>query len=313
MTATLRRLCARILCCLAATAAAFLAAPLAVAYAQNVVVMVNGDPITSYDIDQRSRFIQMVSRKPADRGEVIEELIDEKLKLQVGKRYKLEVTDEQVDNAFADMGKRMRMSGAQLAQALTQGGVDPATLKARIKADIAWQQIVRGKFQSSLHIREKDVMAAAESRKKDDKEIVSFEYVLRPILFVVPRGSPDAVVETRRRDAEALRNRFQSCDDGLPFARALKDVAVRDQIVRSSADLAPALREILDNTPVGRLTAPETTQHGVELFAVCVKRETKVDAPTIREVRQEMFAEQFAAQSKRYLKELRRGAMIEKK
>lgn len=308
-----RTSCARLLACCAALAVALVAAPLGAAHAQNVVLVVNGDPITTYDIDQRSKFTQLVSRKPADRNEVIEELINEKLKLQVGKRYKLEITDQDVESSFAEMGKRMRMSGPQLAQALTQGGVDPATLKSRIKADLTWQQIVRGKFQSSFQIREKDVMAAAESRRKDDKELTSFEYVLRPILFVVPRGSPDSVVEARRRDADSLRNRFQNCDEGLPFARALKDVAVRDQIVRNSGDLAPALREILDNTTVGRLTSPETTPHGVELFAVCAKRETKVDAPTVREVRNEMFAEQFAAQSKRYLKELRRGAMIERK
>jgi peptidyl-prolyl cis-trans isomerase SurA len=302
---------ARLLFCGCLATGALFGAPLA--QAQTVVVIVNGDPITSYDIDQRSRFAQLVTHKPADRAQVLEELINEKLKLQTGKRYKVEISDQDVDGSFAEMGKRMRLTGAQLAQALMQGGVDPATLKSRIKADLTWQQIVRGKFSSSFQIREKDVLAAAESRKKDDKEVTSFEYVLRPILFVVPRGSPESVVDMRRRDAEALRNRFQNCDEGLPFARALKDVAVRDQIVRNSGDLAPALREILDNTPVGRLTSPETTPHGVELFAVCVKRETKVDAPALREVRQEMFAEQFNAQSTRYLRELRRGAMIEKK
>ena len=117
------------------------------AFAQNVAVIVNGDPITTYDIDQRSRFIQLVSHKAPARQEVLDELINEKLKIQVGKRYKLEVTDNDVDSAFAEMGKRMRLSPQQLTQVLAQGGVDAATLKSRIRADLAWQQIVRGKFQ----------------------------------------------------------------------------------------------------------------------------------------------------------------------
>ncbi len=283
------------------------------AFAQNVAVIVNGDPITTYDIDQRSRFIQLVSHKAPARQEVVDELINEKLKIQVGKRYKVEVTDNEVDGAYGEMGKRMRLSPQQLTQVLAQGGVDAATLKSRIRADLAWQQIVRGKFQSSFQIRDKDVFAALEGRKKDDKETIGYEYTLRPILFVVPRGSPESTVETRRREAEALRSRFQNCEEGLPFARALRDVAVRDPIVKSSADLAPALREIIDNTPVGRLTSPETTTQGVELFALCAKKETKLDAPALREVRQEMFAEQFQAKSKRFLDELRRGAMIEMK
>ena len=301
---------------LLALLAAALLLPLPAA-AQNVVVLVNGDPITSYDIEQRSKFIQMATRKPAVRETVIEELINEKLKIQVGKRYKLEIGDKEVEAAFGEMGKRMRLNPQQLAQALAQGGVDPATLKSRIRADITWQQIVRGKFQSSFQIREKDVLAAVESRKKDDKEpakeAIGFEYILRPVLFIVPKGSPEAAIEARKREAEALRSRFQNCEQGLPFARALKDVAVRDPITKNSTDLTPELRDILDNTGVGRLTSPETTASGIELFALCAKKETKIDAPAVREVRQELFAEQFDAKSKRFLAELRRGAMIEMK
>ena len=49
-------------------------------------------------------------------------------------------------------------------------GVDAITLKSRIRADIAWQQIVRGKFQSSLQIREKDVADKLASSQKGRQE-----------------------------------------------------------------------------------------------------------------------------------------------
>ena len=289
------------------------------AAAQTVVVMVNGDPITSYDIDQRAKFTQLVNHKAPARQDVIDELINEKLKVQVGRRYKLEITDGDVDSSYAEMGKRMNLSAQQLSQTLEKAGVDPGTLKARIRADMVWQQIVRGKFQSSFQFRDKDVLAAIETRKKDDKDkdasdkVTAEEYVLRPILFIVPKGAPQSTIDARRGEAEALRSRFQDCERGLPFARALKDVAVREQITRSSADLAPALREILERTGVGRLTNPETTPNGVEVFAICSKRETKADAPALRQVRQEMINEQFQTKSKRFLDELRRAALIEMK
>jgi peptidyl-prolyl cis-trans isomerase SurA len=283
------------------------------AFAQQVVVIVNGAPITSYDIEQRTKFTIMATHKTPTRQEVIEELIDEKLKVQAGQRYKLEVTDAEVETAYAAMGQRMHFTPQQLTQALAQGGVDAITLKARIRSDIAWQQIVRGKFQSALQIREKDVVDKLESSNKDDKNEVGYEYSLRPILFVVPSGSPEGVIDTRKRDAEALRTRFQNCDTGLAFARALRDVAVREQIVKTSADLAPALRKILDDTAVGKLTSPEVTAQGVEMFALCAKKENRLDAAAKKEVRDEMFAEQFQAKSKRYLKILRNGAMIEVK
>lgn len=283
------------------------------AAAQQIAVMVNGDPITTYDIEQRTKFMQLTAHKNPSRQEVIDDLINEKLKVQIGKRYKLDITDSDVDSSYADMAKRMRMTSDQLTKALAQGGVDAATMKSRIRADISWQQIVRGKFQSSLQIRDKDVIEKLETSKKEEKESVGYEYVLRPILFVVPRGSPEAVVDARKREAEALRARFEGCDTGLPFARALRDVAVRDQIVKTSADLAPALRKILDETPVGKLTNIEVTAQGVELFALCAKKENKLADAAKREARDELFAEQFQAQAQRYLRELRKGAMIEVK
>jgi peptidyl-prolyl cis-trans isomerase SurA len=129
---------------------------------------------------------------------------------------------------------------------------------------------------------------------------------------VVPRGNT-ALQDARRKDAEALRARFTACDTGLPFARSLRDVAVREPITKNSGDLAPALREILDKTEVGHLTAPETTQQGIELFALCEKKETKTETPEKRQIREKMFSDTFQAKAKNYLRELRRQAMIERK
>jgi hypothetical protein len=100
-----------------------------------------------------------------------------------------------------------------------------------------------------------------------------YDYTLRPILFVVPHGDK-ALQESRRKDAEALRSRFTTCDTGLLFAGSLRDVAIREPITKNSSHLVPALRQILDKTGVGHLTPPETTAQGIELFALCEKKET---------------------------------------
>ena len=282
------------------------------ALAQHVVLVVNGEVITDYDIEQRTKFHTLSEHKTPARQDVIEELIDEKLKVQIGRRYKIELDDSDIDSNYADMAKRMHLTSDQLTQTLAQGGVDSKTLKARIRADTTWQYIIRGKFQSSLQINEKSVLAEMETQKKSDGDKVGYDYTLRPILFVVPRGNT-TLQEARRKDAEALRARFTNCDSGLPFARSLRDVAIREPITKNSSELAPALRQILDKTEVGHLTAPETTQQGVELFALCEKKETKDQTPEKREVREKMFSEQFQAKAKNYLRELRRQAMIERK
>jgi peptidyl-prolyl cis-trans isomerase SurA len=279
--------------------------------AQQVVVMVNGEPVTALDIEQRSKFLQLTSGgKTFSRQEIIEELITEKLKIHEGRKFKLSASDTEVDTTYASMASRMGASADQLTQRLTSAGAGAGTLKSRIRADIVWGQLVRGRFQSALQIGEKDILSALETRKKDDKD-ASYEYTLRPILFIVAKGSPPAAFDAKRREAEALKTRFQSCEEGINLARGLRDVAVRAPIIRNSADLPAPLRGVLDGMQVGRLTTPEQTAQGIEVFALCGKKETKADSPGKREVRDEIFAQKFQAQAAQYLKQIRSGAMIE--
>jgi peptidyl-prolyl cis-trans isomerase SurA len=119
------------------------------------------------------------------------------------------------------------------------------------------------------------------------------------------------MVEARKKEAEALRASFESCDSGLRTARGLRDVVLRESMIRSSTDLQPEIREILDRVPVGHLTAPEVTSRGVELFALCAKREARLDAAGKREAQNKLMNEKYEAQAKRYLQELRKAAMIE--
>jgi peptidyl-prolyl cis-trans isomerase SurA len=284
------------------------------AHAQ-VVLIVNGEVITNYDIEQRTKFNALASHKNQPRQEIIEELIDDKLKAQIARRYKIDLTDKDVDQQYAEMAKRMHQSADQLTQVLGQSGIDAKTLKAKILADLSWQYIIRGKFQSDLQVDEKSVTNEIQSQKKGDGKgdaEVGYDYTLRPILFLVPRGNA-AMLEARKKDAEALRARFASCDVGLPAARAQRDVIIRESITKNSSDLVPALREILNKTELGHLTPPETTPQGVELFALCDKKETTTETPEKRAARDKLFADQFQAKSKSYLRALRRQAMIERK
>jgi peptidyl-prolyl cis-trans isomerase SurA len=277
------------------------------ASAQQIVVVVNGDPITALDIEQRTKLMQISGQKTATRQQVLEELINEKLKVKEAKKYGLEVPDSEVDQSFATMASRMRSTPEQLTQALSKAGIHVNTLKARIRADMTWQQLVRGRYQSILQVGDKDLLATAST-----EDSVGYDFTLRPILFFAPSGSDAKVIEGRKREAEALRARFTNCDEGIAFARALKDVAVRDQVSRSSADMPIELRKVLDGMEVGKLTPPEVTKFGVEMFAICRKKESAAEnTPGRRKARETVMAERFEQQSKKYLQEVRRGAMIE--
>jgi peptidyl-prolyl cis-trans isomerase SurA len=283
------------------------------AHAQSVVLLVDGQPITALDIEQRTKFIEMSTHKAPTRQEVIDGLVDELLEIREAKRYTIDPTNSDIDDAFNNVASHLNVDSAKLTQMLAAGGASAATLKQKLRAEMAWSSLVRGRYKASLEIADSDVEAQMHLHDSGDASQVGYEYILRPVLLVVPRGSPDAAFDARKKEAEALRARFSDCASGVPFARALREVAVRDPVSKSSADFSDELRGILDKTDLGHLTPPEQTNEGIQMFAVCSKKETKDDSPGMQKMRDQLFEQKFGVKAKRYLADLRHAAMIEYK
>src|ERR1700709_2956720 len=121
-------------------------------HAQTVAVMVNGEPITNYDIEQRSKLTFLTTHKPADRKQVIDELIDEKVKIKEGKKFGVDPTSSDVDQSYASMSSRMRITPEQLTKSLESQGVRPDTLKARLKAELVWSSLGSGRYKEGLQV-----------------------------------------------------------------------------------------------------------------------------------------------------------------
>ena len=160
-------------------------------------------------------------------------------------------------------------------------------------------------------VNDRDVNEALKSSGDDQLKTEGFEYQMRPVVLLVPRGAAAPVTEARRKEADALRERIQSCAEAAQLFKAMRNATIRDTVVKSSADLPPPLRDILDKTPIGHLTPPEITRQGVEMVAVCGKKATSVDTPKKKEIREKMFAEKYEKKSKAYLEDIRKSAMIE--
>src|SRR5579872_4591074 len=254
------------------TALILIAASPSPAWAQQVVVMVNGDPITNFDIEQRSKLLMLSTHKQPERKDVVNELIDEKVKLKEGKKFSIDPSASDVDQSYSAMAGRMRISPDALTKSLEGAGIRPDTLKARIKTDMVWSNLIRGRYKESLQVGEKEVAAAAGEDEKSSAQGV--EYKMHPIVLIVPRGSSPEVTEARKKEAEALRARIQSCTEANAFFKAMPNAAIRESVSKTSADIPPALREILDGIQIGHLTPPEVTKQGVEMVVLCAREPT---------------------------------------
>src|SRR5277367_4742202 len=204
------------------------AVSLSPACAQQVAVMVNGEPITNYDIEQRGKLIALSTHKTPERQQVINELIEEKLKIREGKKFSIDPSANDIDQSYASMSGRMRLTPDQLTKTLETQGMRADTLKSRLRADLVWSNLVRGRYKESLQIGEKDVEEKAKEQGDQQTETAGIEYKMQPIVLVVPRGSAQDVIDTRKKEAEALRARIQTCIEANAFFKTMQNAAIRE-------------------------------------------------------------------------------------
>jgi peptidyl-prolyl cis-trans isomerase SurA len=284
--------------------------PAFVAEASSIAVLVNDEPITEYDVAQRTRLLQATSGGSATRAQAIEELIEERLKLQSARRLSISVSTSEIDSAFARIASSVNLSPSQFVQALGQIGVHQDTLKNRLRADLAWRDVVRSQLRQEVDIREQDVQAAL-SQRGEEATTTSVELTLRQIMFVVPANASQEYVRRRQQEANQFRSQFSGCENARELARNFRDTVVQPETRRSSADLSPQMRELLVALGEGEVSQPNVTDEAVELIAVCSRREVQDMATARAEIQDSMVGEQGERLARRLMIDLKQAAIIE--
>ncbi|MEP3048859.1 MAG: peptidylprolyl isomerase [Roseibium sp.] len=288
-----------------------LSAPLTSPAQAAIKVIVNEVPITDYDISQRARLITLTQRKSAAaaRQQAEQDLIDDQVKLAEAKRWNIDVSKSDVDNAFNNIARNAKLSTKQLTGALRQSGVKPETLKGSLKAQIAWQRVVQSRFSSKIEVDESDIIAALQ--KKDEAErSKSIEYDLKRIIVVVPKKSSAGFRSKRKAEANKIRSTFDSCDSAGSVLGQFSEVVVRPIGRRLETELPKNLREEMTDMEIGSLTKPSPTPVGFELIALCGKREIASDIGVRTELENELRSKQGKSQERRFLLDARRRVTV---
>ncbi|MDQ0315625.1 SurA N-terminal domain-containing protein [Amorphus orientalis] len=284
------------------------------AFAQTrIELVVNDEPITNYAIDQRAKLVRLTGgggRNP--RSEAQEQLIEETLQMQEAKRNGVRVPDAQVNSAFADIAQRVKLSPSNFEKALLQNGVNPQTLKDRLRTQIAWAQVVRSRYSSSRSLTEQDLIATLREKGSEAAKDIT-EYQLDRVIVVVPKNASGGEASRAQAKARQLRSRFTSCADGLSLARELQGVVVKSVGRRLANELPDEMQATIEETSVGRLTPPEKSDEGYVMIAVCAKETVRSTEAAIQEVQQEIAGEEGELFSRQYLRNLRKDAVIERR
>ena len=131
---------------LVATAAAVAIFSLISTASAQVAAIVDGQPITELDIQQRAKFHEMATHKNPNRQDIIDELGNEIQEIWQAEHHAIAPSDAEVSEAFAQVASKMAIDSQKLTEILTNGGSSAATLKQRLRANIAKTRLERGGY-----------------------------------------------------------------------------------------------------------------------------------------------------------------------
>lgn len=248
-----------------------LAAPAAAQTAFAPVVVVNDDVITYYDVGQRARLLQMSGAQagPQLNSAALEQLIDDRLRMQAGLRANFSASDEAMAGALDEFSQRFGVNGAEFLQRMQRAGVDRAALDNFLASQVIWRDLVNARFgaratPSEVELDQEIAFAASSNAKS---------YRISEISVPSGPGQEGEVRATigrimgelqRGRDFASLARRYSRA----PSAQNGGDVGWVPETV-----LPPELAELVAKTPPGGVTPPFATPTSVSIYRVSESRD----------------------------------------
>lgn len=282
------------------------------AQASEIKYIVNDVPVTSYDIQRRAAFLKLQKRK----GNAGEEMIEQTLRQAEMKRLNIRISDKQVDDAYARFAGSNKLKPAQMDQILAQAGVTSSHFKEYIRTQMGWNQALSARFRAEGGgggggTSEQD--AVRRMLQQGGAKPSATEYMLQQVIFVVPAAERGSIGK-RKREADAMRGRFNGCEQTREFARGLLDVTVRDLGRVLAPQLPPEWADQIKKLRAGGATPVRETDRGVEFIGVCSAREVSDDKVAQMVFQAEGLGkdgnEKADELSKKYIEELRAKARI---
>lgn len=236
----------------------------------------------------------------------LEELIDEKLKMQEAKRVGAVASDDDIDHIVTGIAERNKMTKDQLSQQFG-GSLDP--LKNRVRSTLAWSEVIRRKFGHQVSIASKDVdkFVSSSTTAADDQ----VELQIQRIVINMPAKLDQTGVAQRVSQAEAIRSKFKDCKSGAQVVAGIPGARFEDLGKRNAGQFPEPTRSMLLNAKEGEMLPPAVEGDGVNMFAVCGRNAVKGQDEKRTQAESELRQKELDMLAKRYLKDLRQDAHIE--
>ncbi|MGB4057130.1 MAG: peptidylprolyl isomerase [Alphaproteobacteria bacterium] len=180
-----------------------------VAFAQSegIAAVVNQDAISIKDLNDRLHLVVASSGLPPTQeirekltGQVLNDLIEEQLKMQEAKRLSITVSQEEVQQAFSMLAQQNNLTLEQFLGAMKHDGINMMTMERQIRAQVGWSKVIQQVMRPQVNVTDNDVddylARLGQSKGKS-------EYLLAEIFLPVDEKASEA-------DAKRLGEKLSS-------------------------------------------------------------------------------------------------------
>ena len=277
-----------LLCAVAAAATLPLRAP--AQQVEGIAAVVNDEPITTLDVRDRMRLIIFSAGvQPTEEAlvriqdQALRGLVDETLQLQQAREYEVEVTEEEVDAAIADIAERNGSTPEEIEQQLTSNGVSIETLRQQIRAETAWQILVNGRYRNRVRISDQQVQMTLERMAQNASEP---QYRLGEILVEITGQNED-------RARGVVQTIYQQLNEGASFAAVARQFSDAPSAANggdtgwlTESQLRPQIAEVVQQLAgQGSISQPIRVPGGYRIIALIDRREgAAVEQLTLRQI-----------------------------
>jgi len=250
----------------------------------SIEVLVNDEPISSFDIDQRLRLVIAVAGGVKSeqefiqvREQVIRSMIDERLQLQEAATVELVVDQATLDDFFARRAQGLGQAPEQLEAALIGIGSSKQSMQKQIEAEFAWSKLVEGRLGQFVSVSDEEVEGRIQ-KIRDNKG--KFEYRIAEITLDLSSPSQE---ENVKNNAEQLvaRIRGGAAFDNLAQQLSSSPTAAvgGDLGWASQSEIRQSYAEAAANLDVGEVSDPIRTAGGFAIIALRDRRRILVADP----------------------------------
>jgi hypothetical protein len=144
----------------------------------NVIVSIDNSIITELDVNKEINFLKLISNNQATNNseilkkEIINALIDRKIKDIETNFYKIDVSEKEIENSLYNYLERIKITNETLNSFYNKNEIEKDYLKNVIKIDLRWSKLIRQMYEGRLNVNLTEVNRQLEQEQKsiDDNE-----------------------------------------------------------------------------------------------------------------------------------------------